>query len=223
MDEKIRKIIDGLNRLEQEEKDRSGYWFGPDPERVEAICSVVPLDYPLTLSEFYDCRVTADDDDNALFLRFLTETGREWGPCDDSALHPVMLYERPAAEHNGLIYTADGWFFADGSGFSEGTWGDAIDLGGWWMQNQEDTIDTLVNAMWELCNGDVRVLLKRLEEYDGGLRHYDHEYIPDCTDEGSIFEDQWKWPTWKAFHEWCQRKGIADPFPEEWRHPKCWE
>lgn len=104
-------------------------------------------------------------------------------------------YERPEAEHNSHIYTADGWFFDDGNGFGEGTWADAIDPDGWWMQHREETVDTLVNAMWDLCNGDVRVLLKRLDEYDGGLRHYTHEYIQGCTNEGSLFKDQWKWPT----------------------------
>ena len=41
--------MNGLERLKAE----NGSIFSPDLERVKAICSVVPLDYPLTLSVFY--------------------------------------------------------------------------------------------------------------------------------------------------------------------------
>ena len=216
MDEKakIREIMDGLERLRVEHSSSSF----PDLERVRAICSVVPLGYPLTLSIFHEDGHIGSDYDYDLFLKFLAETGKEWGVCDDSERHPIMIYQRPDAEQDyDNMYTADGWLFDEGSGFGEDTWGGAINPAGWWMNNAPDTVETLVDTMWELCGGDVHVLLERLDEYDGGLRVYRQEA-------DGYFEDEWEWKTWEAFGVWCKQRGIEQPpFPVEWSCPNGWD
>ena len=205
---KIREIMDGLERLKGEHS------YFPNLERVRAICSVVPLDYPLTLSIFFKDSHAEQDYDHDLFLKFLVETGKEWGVCDDSERHPIMIYQRPDAEiqHYDYMYTADGWFYDEGNGFGDDTWGGAIDPAGRWLNNAADIVETLVDTMWDLCGGDVHVLLERLDEYDGGLRYY--------LQRDGFFLDEWEWRTWEAFGVWCKQQGIEQPpFPVEWSDP----
>ena len=205
MDEKkIRKIIDGLS---------GSRYADLDLKRIEAICSVVPLDYPVTLSVFYSDQIAASAEAFDLFMQFLVETGKEFSVCDDSPIDPIMMYERPDSEHSDHIYTADGCFFDEGICY-DGTWGEMIDPAGFWMQNGYiEHAQALTDAMWELCNGNPSVLLKRLNEHRGSLRRYWQE--PDELDCCSTFEDEWEWPTWKAWRSWCKKKGIkTDPFEE---------
>lgn len=204
---KVNAIIEGLRNLHDSSL--------PDwtIERIHQLCTVIPLDQPILFTFFWDYQ--ADCAGAAgVFCDFLAETGTEHGACDSSPIDPVMLYERPDAEQEYHVYTADGsiydeeYCFGGESGTS--TWGDAIDPDGFEVKNYPNVTTSLVDALWDMANGDLQSLPEKLEKRDWCVRYYQQ-----AAD--GYFEKEWSGETWDAFDAWCKKKGIENPYDgTEW-------
>lgn len=180
--------------------------------RIRQLCTVIPLDKPIWFTFFWkyqaDCAGASGD-----FCDFLAETGREIGTCDASPIDPVMLYERPDAEQESHVYTADGsiydeeYCFGGESGTS--TWGDVINPDGYEVTSYPNVTTAIVDALWDMASGDLQSLPEKLEERGWCVRHYQYA--------DGYFEHEWGDETWSAFDAWCKKKGLENPYDgTEW-------
>lgn len=202
MEKDINTIIDGLHDS----------FSAETIERVRQLCAVIPLDQPILFTFFWDYQADCAGE-AGVFCDFLAETGTEHGACDSSPIEPVMLYERPDAEQDYHVYTAGGSIYDEEYGFGgesgTATWGDAIDPDGFEVKNYPNVTASLVDALWDMANGDLSSLPEQLEQRDWCIRYYQQ------TD--GYFEKEWNGATWDAFDEWCKKKGIENPYDgTEW-------
>lgn len=203
---KVNAIIEGLRNLHDSSL--------PDwtIERIHQLCTVIPLDQPILFTFFWDyqadCAGASGD-----FCDFLAETGREIGTCDSSPIAPVMLYERPDGEQESYVYTADGAIYDEEYGFGgesgTSTWGDAIDPDGFEVKSYPNVTAAIVDALWDMANGDLSSLPEKLEQRDWCIRYHQQA--------DGYFEKEWNGATWDAFDEWCKKRGIENPYDgTEW-------
>lgn len=221
MDERSRKALEELKQLDPLSNTCRQMMNGFAPEiriaKLEGISQVLPYDYPMTISTFwYWIPKATDVEAEEQFERFLTETGVAIGYVDDSPVEPMMLYKRPDNEKReelfstSMIYNAEGNFYDESLTFKTVTWGDVITLRGRITKGAPQVTGWLSDALWSMCDGDMSALRGMLDERRGCVRLNELER----STTGLAFEDQWGRATWAAWQNWCNERGLEDPFIE---------